>query len=125
MSDATSEFFAELDRSGGERLLRKTIGTVRFDIEHDQEIDHWFVTINHGDIEVSRENRDADCVIRTDSVFFERMIRGDVKPIPAWLRHDFLIEGQSRFVILLERLLPGPPSARHPRTIAHECEQQS
>ncbi|WP_328417859.1 SCP2 sterol-binding domain-containing protein [Micromonospora sp. NBC_00389] len=120
MSDATSEFFDELDHRGSERLLRKTNGTIRFDLEHDHGIDHWLVTIINGDVQVSREKRDADCVIRTDNAFFDRMARGEEKPLPAWLRNEITSEGKFRFIVLLERLFPGSPGARHPRTFARE-----
>ncbi|MEU4779980.1 SCP2 sterol-binding domain-containing protein [Micromonospora sp. NPDC023633] len=122
MSDASEEFFDELGRHGRERLLRKTTATIRFDIEHDHGIDHWFVAITKGDVRVSREDRDADTVIRTADAFFDRMARGEAKPLPAWVRNDITSEGQFQFVILLERLFPGPPGARHPRTIARDRE---
>lgn len=117
MSDATSEFFGELDRCGHERLLKTTTGTIRFDIEQDHEVDHWFVTINDGQVRVSREERDADTVVRTDRVFFDRLVRGETKPLPAWLRNEITSEGTFRFVVLLERLFPGPPGGHHPRTV--------
>ncbi|WP_319460174.1 SCP2 sterol-binding domain-containing protein [Micromonospora sp. RTP1Z1] len=120
MSHATREFFDELDRRGSERLLKKTTGTIRFDLEHGHGIDHWLVTIINGDIRVSREERDADCVIRADNAFFDRMARGEEKPLPAWLRNEITSEGQYRFIVLLERLFRETPGARHPRTFARE-----
>ena len=120
MSDATEEFFGELDRRGRERLLKKTTGTIRFDLEHDHGIDHWLVAITNGDVQVSREERDADTVIHTDNAFFDRMVRGEAKPLSAWLRNDITSEGEFRFIVLLERLFPEPPGARHPRTVARD-----
>jgi putative sterol carrier protein len=120
MSDATSAFFDELHRRGHERLLKKTAGTVRFDLEHDHGIDHWLVVIRNGAVAVSRENRDADTVIRTDCAFFDRMARGEAKPLSAWLRNEITSEGKFRFIVLLERLFAPPPGARHPRAVAHD-----
>lgn len=120
MSDTTEEFFDRLGRRGHENLLRKTTGTIRFDLEHDRGTDHWLVTIDNGRLRVSREKRDADTVIRTKHTFFDRMIRGEAKPLPAWLRNDITSEGKFRFIVLLERLLPTPPGARHPRAAARE-----
>ena len=117
MSDATKEFFQELGRHGHERLLRKTNGTIRFDLEHRHGIDHWFVAITNGEVRVSQEDRDADTVIRTDQAFFERLARGEAIPLPAWLRNDITSEGEFRLVVLLERLFPPPPGARHPRAL--------
>ncbi|WP_446215054.1 SCP2 sterol-binding domain-containing protein [Micromonospora sp. IBHARD004] len=120
MSNATRDFFDELGRRGSERLLKRTTGTIRFDLQHDHGIDHWFLTIMNGDVQVSREKRDADCVIRTDNTFFDRMTRGEAKPLPAWLRNEITSEGKFRFIVLLERLFPQTPGARHPRTLARD-----
>jgi putative sterol carrier protein len=120
MSDATREFFDELGRRGHERLLKKTAGTIRFDLEHDHGIDHWLVVIRNGAVSVSKENRDADTVIRTDSAFFDRLARGDAHPLSSWLRNDITSEGKFQFVVLLERLFAPPLGARHPRTLAQD-----
>jgi putative sterol carrier protein len=118
MSDATEEFFDELVRRGPERLSKKTAGSVRFDLEHEHGIDHWLVMIRNGAVSVSKENREADTVIRADRALFDRMSSGEVKPLPAWLRNDITSEGKFRFIVLLERLFAPPPRARHPRSLA-------
>jgi putative sterol carrier protein len=118
MSEATEEFFYELHHHGHGRLLKKTNATIRFDLVHGQEVDHWLVAITNGAAQVSREERAADTVIHTDEAFFERMARGEAKPVPAWLRNDITSEGEFRFIVLLERLFPPPPGARHPRAVA-------
>jgi putative sterol carrier protein len=120
VSEATSRFFDEIARHGHERLLKKTTGTIRFDLEHDQGVDHWYVTITNGQVTVSREYRDADTVIRTDIAFFERMAHGFAKPLPAWLRNDITANGHFGYVVLLERLFADPPGSRHPRTLADD-----
>ncbi|MCP3785707.1 SCP2 sterol-binding domain-containing protein [Micromonospora sp. A3M-1-15] len=120
MSEVTRRFFDELERHGHERVLRKTSGTLRFDLEHDDEIDHWLVEIRGGGVRVSQQNSDADAVIRSDNAFFERMVRGEAKPLPAWLRNDITSEGKFRFVVLLERLFAPPPGSRHPRVAARQ-----
>jgi hypothetical protein len=48
------------------------------------------------------------------------MARGEAKPLAAWLRNDIIAEGRFRFVVLLERLFPAPPGARHPRAFSGE-----
>lgn len=120
MSDATREFFNELGRHGHERLLKKTTATIRFDLEHDHGTDHWLVVIRDGAVSVSEENRDADTVICTDRAFFDRMARGEAKPLSAWLRNDIASEGKFRSIVLLERLFAPPPGARHPGARAHD-----
>lgn len=124
MSATTEEFFHGLGRSAHGRLLRKTAGSIRFDIEHDGGVDHWFIAISHGDVQVSRQVRDADLVIRTDRTFFDRMVRGEAKPLTAWLRNDIVTEGNFRFIILLERIFTEPPHAHHPRAFARKGSGQ-
>ncbi len=117
MSETTERFFADLGRHGHERLLRKTTGTIRFDLAHEHGVDQWFVEIDHGTVRVSREAREADTVVRADCGFFDRMARGEEKLVPAWLRNDITSEGKFRMLVLLERLFAPPPGARHPRDL--------
>ncbi|MEU5727439.1 SCP2 sterol-binding domain-containing protein [Micromonospora sp. NPDC047738] len=113
MSDVTRKFFAELPRQG--RVLKKTTGTIRFDLDHDHGTDHWFISITNGDIRVTREEHSADIVIRTDNASFDRMVLGEIKPEPAWLRNELTSDGEFRLIILLERLFPESPGEHHPR----------
>lgn len=125
VSDATAKFFDKLARGGSTRLLRKTSGTIRFDLQSDHGVEHWLITINGNDLQVSMEEAGADCVIRVDEALFDRMVRGEVKPLPAWLRNDITSEGQFRMIVLLERIIPPPPGARHPRAFAGERRRQA
>lgn len=117
MSDPIEAFFAQLARQAPERLLRRTAGMIRFELEEDGALDVWHLTISHGRIAVDRSARDADTVIRTRRDFFLRLAAGEAKPLAAWLRNDLTAEGHFRFVVLLERLFPAPPGARHPRAL--------
>ncbi|PZG19118.1 sterol-binding protein [Micromonospora craterilacus] len=118
MSEAVRDFFDDLTRGGG-RMLRQVSGTVRFDLAGPDGVDHWLVAIDRGQVMVSRGGADdADTVIQTDEALFLRMARGELKPLPAWLRNDFTADGEFRFVIMLERLFAPPPGARHPRAVA-------
>jgi hypothetical protein len=118
MSEAVRAFFDGLVRGGG-RMLRQVSGTVRFDLRCPDRVEHWLVTIGRGRIAVSRTGeQDADTVISTDEELFLRMARGEVKPLPAWLRNDITADGEFRFVIMLERLFAPPSRARHPRHVA-------
>jgi putative sterol carrier protein len=119
MPDPTADFFDELGLRGHELLLKKVSGTMRFDLSHDQQTDHWLLAIAQGDIRVSKEDRDADCVITGEKALFDRIAQGDATPLTAWLRNQIAVEGRLQLLILLERLLPGPPSACDPRTAAH------
>ncbi|WP_341715887.1 SCP2 sterol-binding domain-containing protein [Micromonospora sp. FIMYZ51] len=122
MSEAVRDFFDQLTRNGG-RLLRQISGSVRFDLTSHDGVDRWLVVIERGRIAVSHGGaEDADTVIRTDETTFVRMARGEVKPLPAFLRNDLVADGQFRMVILLERLFAPPPGARHPRVLVTGAE---
>lgn len=118
MSDPIEAFFAGLAAGGHGRLLRRTTGRVRFELTHPGGVELWHLSIADGRVEVRRDDRDADAVIRTERDFFARMARGEAKPLPAWLRNDLTSDGDFRFVVLLERLFAAPPGARHPRSAA-------
>lgn len=118
MSDPIEAFFTQLARRPPERLHRRTAGTIRFEVHGPGGVDIWHLTISGGRVTVSREAREADTVIHTDREFFTRMVRGDAKTLPAWLRNDIMVTGRFRLALLLERLFPPPPVARDPRDLA-------
>ncbi|MFR9777160.1 SCP2 sterol-binding domain-containing protein [Micromonospora sp. MS34] len=117
MSDPIEAFFAQLARAAPERLLRRTAGRIRIELDGAGGVDVWHLAVADGRVAVSRTEREADTVIRTDREFFVRMARGEAKPLTAWLRNDLTAEGRFRFVVLLERLFAPPPGARHPRAL--------
>ena len=107
---------------GHERLLKKTNGTIRFDLEHDHEIDHWLVAISKGDVQVSREKRDADSVIRSDNAFFDRMVRRrgqTVAGVAAERDHERRRNFGSSSC--WSGSFAPPPGARHPRVFARDA----
>jgi putative sterol carrier protein len=120
MSDLTASFFDELGRRGHELLLKEATGTIRFDLEHDHEVDHWLVEIRRGDLRISREEREADCVVHAPRPLFDRLVTGDTHIYSAWLRNELRAEGDVRLGRLFQRVLPGPPGAHHPRRFAVE-----
>lgn len=115
MPDPTAEFFDELGRHGTVFSLRKINGTVRFELVHDQQIDHWHLAIANGNLTVSRGRREADTIIHTEKAVFDRLALGETKPLPALLRNDLTVAGRLLLFLVLERLFPGPPGARDPR----------
>ncbi|MFV2020027.1 SCP2 sterol-binding domain-containing protein [Micromonospora sp. LOL_023] len=115
---ATREFFDRFGHRETAPLLRQISGTVRFDLADDERVDYWFVTLDNGKAELTRENREADCVLRTDGVIFEAMARGEVNPMAAMLRSQIMVLGDLRLLILIERMMPGPPGSHDPRVFA-------
>ncbi|RZU75615.1 SCP-2 sterol transfer family protein [Micromonospora kangleipakensis] len=125
MSDPTAEFFDGLGHRGHEPLLQEATGTIRFDLEHDHGVDRWFVVIQQGDVRVSREEREADSVVRVDKGLFDRIVSGEENLYAAWVRNELRAEGEVRLARLIQRVFPGPPGAHDPRMFARERRRQA
>ena len=117
MSDPTAEFFDALGRRGHVRIFKQAAGTIRFDLtgERERETEHWFLEISHGDVSVSRDTHEADCIVRADRSLFDMIVTGETIMYAAWLRNQVVIEGNRRLSRLFELALPGPPGAHDPR----------
>jgi putative sterol carrier protein len=115
MTNSTAEFFQELGRRGHEPLLEKATGTVRFDLVDGTRIDRWLVTLDKGDVSVSRKNAAADCVVRAERTLFDAMASGDVNGMAAYLRGELTLEGDPELLVLIQRVLPGPATRRAQR----------
>jgi putative sterol carrier protein len=117
MTDRAEEFFDRLGQRGFERLLLDAEGTLRVDLERDEQTDTWFVLINKGKVEVAREGREADCIMRADRSLFEQLVTGEVDPHTAWLRNQISREGDLLLLNSFQRIFPGPRNARNPRNV--------
>jgi putative sterol carrier protein len=115
--NATLKFFETLDRKPREPLLEKVSGTVRFDLHHDGQTAHWYVDIDRGAVAVSREEREADCVVVTDPDLFERLAAGTENGLAAGLRGALTIAGSLQLYLMLERLFPSPPDSQGSRRL--------
>jgi putative sterol carrier protein len=111
-SDAIAEFFAELGRRGHEPLLENASGSARFDVTGGKRTERWLLTIDKGDLAVSRTNAAADCVVRVDRTAFERAVKGKFNLMAAALRGELTIDGDPRLLVLLQRLFPRPSRLR-------------
>ncbi|MFE9690328.1 SCP2 sterol-binding domain-containing protein [Micromonospora sp. NPDC005806] len=121
MSNPTANFFEDIGHRGHERLLEEASGTIRFDLEHDHEVDRWFMVIKDGDVRVSRDEKgEADCVVHGSRELFDRVVSGRAHIYTAWVRNELGVEGDIRLARIIQRLMPGPPGARHPRQFALE-----
>jgi putative sterol carrier protein len=105
-------YFDALARQGFQPALRHIGAAVRTDLVHDDRTDHWMVRIDHGRMSVSREDGDADCVIRTDEETFGRIVTGEVNALAALMRGMVLIEGDEELILALQRTLPDSPGGR-------------
>jgi putative sterol carrier protein len=108
-TSATDRFFEALAARRHEPLLEKASGSVRFDLAHGKQTDHWRVTVKKGDVQVSQDDADADSVVRLSKNVFEQVASGQMNAFAALLRGQASAEGDLRLAVLLQRLLPGPP----------------
>ena len=118
MTDSTAEFFQELGRRGHEPLLEKATGIVRFDLVDGRRTERWLVTLDRGDVSVSRKNAAADCIVRGDRSLLEAMATGEANAMAAYLRGELPLEGDPELLVLFQRVLPGPPKRRRRRPSA-------
>ena len=106
----------ELGRRGHEPLLEKDSGTIRFEIVDGKKTERRLVSIDKGDVSVSRKNVRADCTLRADKAVFDRVASGKMNAMAAFLRGDIILDGDSpELLVPFQRLLPGPPRRRRPR----------
>jgi putative sterol carrier protein len=106
--DPTAEFFAELGSRGREPLLTKVTGSARFDILDGKATKRWLLTIDEGELRVSRRNAAADCILRAQKSAFDRAAVGKLNLMAAVLRGEVEVRGDPRLLVLLQRLFPRP-----------------
>ena len=68
MTDTTEEFFDELAHRGYEPRAATMRGSVRLDLRRGKRTERWLVSVDRGDVTVSRTNAAADAVVRMDEV---------------------------------------------------------
>jgi hypothetical protein len=111
MAGPVEEFFDDLGRRRHEPWLGMTSGSVRLELVDGTCTEHWYVEICDGNVTVSRENLEADASVRAERSLFERATSGEENLHAALLRGAVSVEGSLQLVVMLERLLPGPPSS--------------
>lgn len=112
MRDDTADFFAALAERGHEPLLEAAKGMLCFELENGGNLDRWYVSVEKGDVAVSREERTADCTVRTDKQLFDGVVSGEVNSMAALLRGAILVEGDPELLVRFQRLFPGPPRSQ-------------
>ena len=115
MADATSAFFDALGRRGHDPALHRASGTVAVEVASGRARRRWLVTIDKGDVSVSRTGGPADVTVRADEVVFGSLASGRTSPMAAILRGTVTVAGDPRLLLLFRRLLPGPPKRRRRR----------
>jgi putative sterol carrier protein len=118
-ANRVSRFFVELEARHHEPLLARTSGTLRFDLTNGGDVESWLVTVTKGDIEVTRDGRQADVTLGLDRDLFAGMADGTVNAMALALRGGVRVEGDLGLAISFQRVFPGPPDAVGPITPAH------
>ena len=113
MVNTIEGFFQQLVDQQPQPLLGKVRGTVRFHLLDPQRgDDHWLIAIDHGDISVSHVEGPADCTMRAEKAFFERLLQGEENAIAAMLRGAVVCSGDVDLLLAIQRIFPGPPKQR-------------
>ncbi|MEU8165424.1 SCP2 sterol-binding domain-containing protein [Micromonospora sp. NPDC049004] len=112
---ATSAFFERLAADCQDPRFRKVCGSVRFDIGDGDDLEQWFLVIDHGDMRVSRSGDPATTVIRVSVQVAEAMARGEVNGLAAITRGEIMVDGDLGLALRLGRLFP---RAAEPRRAA-------
>jgi putative sterol carrier protein len=100
---AITDFFEELGARGHEPLLERASGTVRVEVTNGKRT-AWLVTIEKGDVSVTRRNARADCVVRFPEKLFEGVVKGRMNATAAVLRGEVETEGDPELLVLFQRL---------------------
>jgi putative sterol carrier protein len=112
MADATGTFFDDLATRGHDPALERASGTVAIEVTNGRSRRRWLVTIDKGDVSVSRTGGPADVTIRGSEPVFRALASGRTRALAAVLRGSVVVAGDPRLLVLFSRLLPGPPKRR-------------
>jgi putative sterol carrier protein len=113
MADPIDEFFQRVADEGHQPLLGKVRGAVRFDlVESLGGTDQWLIAIDRGDVTVTHADGSADCMIRADRTFFERLVNGEENALAAVLRGTIVCSGDIELLFAIQRIFPAPPRPR-------------
>ncbi len=116
MGAPTEHFFAELTDRRFEPALRPFSGTVLFELRQDSGVDRYFLTIDKGQLAVSRDGMDPDCTLRADTATFDALATGALNPVQALLRGLIEIDGQGILMAALRRVFPASGKAPRARS---------
>jgi putative sterol carrier protein len=112
MAEPIAQFLAELGERGYEPLLANASGTLRFDVHRGTRTEHWYVTIDYGQVDVTRSSALADSLVDAEGELLDRIATGQVNATAAVLRGALHVEGDTELLTQVQRLAPGPPPKR-------------
>jgi SCP-2 sterol transfer family len=111
-ADPISQFFAGLAQPGHLATFESESATLRFDVKDGANVHRWHVTVDDGDVTVTRRADPADAVVTAERSQLEAIVTGRVNATAAVLRGLLVCEGSMAALIMFQRCLPGPPGSK-------------
>ena len=108
MTDPAPRFMGLLGHRTHIPSLEATSGTIRFDLQHGQDVAHWYVRIKKGDVEVYQSDDEADCIVSGQASVLAAVASGRMNAMAAVLRGAIQVQGKAILIGQLQRLFPGP-----------------
>jgi hypothetical protein len=119
MTSPVKVFFDELAHRGHVPWLGHERGSMRFEVVDAECVREWTVLFENGDVEVSQTESEVDVVLRADRALMDRAVCGEENLIEALLRGEINYSGSLELLLLIGRLLPGPPGQTGPRKVGN------
>jgi SCP-2 sterol transfer family len=116
-ADPINDFFAGLAAPGHLATFEHEAGTVRFDVPDAidsadiTDVEHWHVTVDDGDVSVTRKQLPAEAAARIARPNLELIVTGRLNAMAALLRGMLSVEGNVATLMMFQRCLPGPPGS--------------
>ncbi len=124
MAEPTRDFFTRLAEQH-QPLLEGLTGVLRFDLADGERTEHWYLAIRKGDITVSHNGPEPDCMVSTELATFEAIVTGKMNAMAAVLRGAVEIEGRFALMTAVQRffaapadLAPDEPAAGYARRLS-------
>ena len=76
-------------------------------VKSGNRTEHFRVAFKQGDITVTRDEEDADCVVRADRTLLNACAAGEKNIMAAFLRGEVTLQGDPQLLVIFQRILPG------------------
>jgi SCP-2 sterol transfer family len=111
-ADPISQFFTGLAQPGHLATFESESATLRFDVKGGPSVQRWHVTVDDGDVTITRRADPADAVVTAEAPQLEAIVTGRVNATAAVLRGLLDCQGSMAALIMFQRCLPGPPGSK-------------
>ena len=104
MGQPTRQFFDTLPQRIRLQLPTEVWGTLRCDLRTGEHIERWYLTVRE-EVQVSRSDAEADCIMRSDAATFDAVVTGRINVMAAYLSGEIEAEGQIGMLEALQMLI--------------------